>query len=276
MNQEGQEVYIKYHWKPKLGVQNFDRQNATRIAGEDPDYLTRDLWEAIERGEFPEYDFFVQMMNITEEMNQAFDPLDATKTWPEDKFPLMPVGKMILNRNPDNFFSQVEQAAFCPANLVPGIEFSDDKLLQGRTFSYVDTQRYRLGANFVDLPTNKPLVPVANNQRDGAMQYQVFNGSVNFGPSSQGGPKTVPEEGAPYKPHLQGNMTREKIHKTDDFTQAKERYLAMNETEKDHLAGNLVADLSHVTKPEIQRRAIGNLAQVDENLAANVAKGLGL
>ena len=108
------------------------------------------------------------------------------------------------------------------------------------------------------------------------MQYQVFNGSVNFGPSSQGGPKTVPQEGVPYKPYLQGNVTREKIHKTDDFTQAKERYLSMNETEKDHLAGNLVADLSHVTKPEIQKRAIGNLAQVDENLAATVAKGLGL
>jgi catalase len=216
------------------------------------------------------------MMNISEEMNQTFDPLDATKTWPEDKFPLMPVGKMILNRNPDNFFSQVEQAAFCPANLVPGIEFSDDKLLQGRTFSYVDTQRYRLGANFNDLPTNKPHVPVANNQRDGAMQYQVFNGSVNFGPSSQGGPKTVPREGVPYKPYLQGNMTREKIQRTNDFAQAKERYLAMNETEKDHLAGNLVADLGHVTKPDIQRRAIGNLAMVDENLAATVAKGLGL
>lgn len=276
VNQDDQEVYIKYHWKPKLGVQNFDRQTATRIAGEDPDYLTRDLWEAIERGEFAEYEFLVQMMNISDEMNQTFDPLDATKTWPEDKFPLMPVGKMILNRNPDNFFVQVEQAAFCPANLVPGIDFSDDKLLQGRTFSYVDTQRYRLGANFNDLPTNRPQSPVANNQRDGAMQYQVFNGSVNFGPSSQGGPKTVPEEVAPYKPYLQGNMTREKIQKTNDFTQAKERYLGMNETEKDHLAGNLVADLGHVTKPEIQRRAIGNLAQVDENLAANVAKGLGL
>jgi catalase len=148
VSNEGKEVLIKYHWKPKLGVKNFDRIEATRIAGEDPDYLTRDLWEAIERGEPAEYELFVQMMELSEEQNQTFDPLDPTKTWLEDKFPLMPVGKMVLDKNPDNFFTQVELAALCPANLVPGIEFSDDKLLQGRTFSYVDTQRYRLGANF--------------------------------------------------------------------------------------------------------------------------------
>lgn len=121
---------------------------------------------------------------------------------------------MVLDRNPENFFSQVEQAAFCPANLVPGIEFSDDKLLQGRTFSYVDTQRYRLGANFHELPTNRPLSPVANNQRDCAMQSQAFQGPVNYGPSSRGGPVTTPQEGTPYSPHIQGNLVREKIKKT--------------------------------------------------------------
>jgi catalase len=216
------------------------------------------------------------MMNISEELNQTFDPLDDTKTWPEDKFPLITVGKMTLDRNPENYFTQVEQAAFCPANLVPGIEFSNDKMLQGRTFSYVDTQRYRLGANFNDLPTNKPLAAVSNNQRDGAMQTKIFNGSVNFGPSSLGGPKAAPQEGAPYKPFVEGNVTREKIYKTDDFSQAKERYLSLNKTEQEHMAGNLVADLIHVTKPEIQKRALGNLAKVDEGLAATVAKGLGL
>ena len=276
VNQDGSAVYVKYHWKPKLGVQNFDRQTATRIAGEDPDYLTRDLWEAIAKGEVVEYELNVQMMAISEELNQTFDPLDPTKTWPEDKYPLMPVGKMVLNRNPDNFFTQVEQAAFCPANLVPGIEFSDDKLLQGRTFSYVDTQRYRLGANFHELPTNKPLAPVANNQRDGAMQCQVFKGPVNFGPSSRGGPKTAPQEGTPYNPCIQGNTIREKIYKTADFTQAGERYRSLNKTEQGHMAGNLVADLSHVTDPAIQRRAIENLRQADENLATSVARGLSL
>ncbi len=276
VNMDGEAVLVKYHWKPTLGVHNFDRQNATRIAGEDPDYLTRDLWEAIERGEFVEYELSVQLMEISEELNQTFDPLDATKTWPEDKFPLMPVGKMVLNRNPENFFTQVEQAAFCPANLVPGIEFSDDKLLQGRTFSYVDTQRYRLGANFNELPTNRPLAPVANNQRDGAMQYEVFNGSVNYGPSSQDGVEPAPEVGTPYEPYIQGNVTREKIYKTDDFTQAGERYRSMSQTEQEHLVDNLVVDLSQVTKPEIQMRVLENLRQADEDLAAAVASGLGL
>jgi catalase len=276
VNNEGKAALIKYHWKPKLGVKNFDREKATRIAGEDPDYLTRDLWEAIERGEFVEYEFFVQMMNISEEQNQSFDPLDPTKTWPEDKFPLMPVGKMVLDRNPENFFVQVEQAAFCPANLVPGIEFSDDKLLQGRTFSYVDTQRYRLGANFHELPTNRPLLPPANNQRDGAMQSQVFQGPVNYGPSSRGGPATALPEGTPYSPHIQGNLVREKIKKTDDFTQAGERYRSMSKTEMKHLVENLVADLSHVTDVKIQKRAVENLAKADEGLGRAVAVGLGL
>ena len=269
--------YVKYHWKPALGVKNFDHQNAYRIAGEDPDYLVRDLWDAIERGESVEYELYVQMMNISEELNQTFDPLDDTKTWPEDQFPLMPVGKMVLDRNPDNFFTQVEQAAFCPANLVPGIELSADKMLQGRAFSYADTQRYRLGVNFKDLPTNRSLATVANNQRDGAMQTKIFNGSINFAPSSQGGLISATEAGVPYEPYVQGNITRETIYKTDDFSQARERYLAMNETEKEHLAGNLVADLKWVTKPEIQRLAIDNIiAQIDEGLAATISEALGL
>lgn len=276
VNKDGQPIYVKYHWKPKLGVHNFDRLNATKIAGEDPDYLTRDLWNAIQKGDYPEYELYVQTMNISEEMNQTFDPLDDTKIWPEDKFPLIPVGKMVLNRNPENFFTQVEEAAFCPANLVPGIEFSADKMLQGRTFSYADTQRYRLGANFNELPTNRPLAGVDNNQRDGAMQYQVFNGSVNYYPSSQGGSKPVSQEGEAYKPYIEGNMTREQIYKTDDFTQAGERYRSLNQTEKEHLVSNLVFDLSHVTKPEIQKRAVDNLRQADQNLGTAVAQGLDL
>ena len=209
----------------------------------------------------------MQTMNISEEMDQTFDPLDDTKIGPEDKFPMMPVGKMVLNRNPDNFFTEVEQAAFCPANLVPGIEVSADKMLQGRTFSYAETQRYSLEANFNELPTNRPTAAVANNQRDGPMQYEVFNGSVNYYPSSQGGSEPVSQEGKTYKPYIKGNVTREKIYKTDDFTQAGERYRPMNQTEKQHLVSNLVFDLSHVTKPEIQKRAI------EETDGAAVAKG---
>ncbi len=213
VNAEGGAVYVKYHWKPKLGVQNLDRHEATRLAGVDPDYLTRDLHDAIARGEEVEFELNVQLMNIADELKQDFDPLDPTKTWPESKFPLMPVGKMILNRNPDNFFVEVEQAAFCPASLVPGIEFSADKLLQGRTFSYADTQRHRLGANYLQITVNRPIIPVDNNQRDGAMQIGQFSGPVNYEPNNLGGgmPGEAPEEGKPRQYKLQGEVTRQKI-----------------------------------------------------------------
>ena len=183
-NAEGKAVYVKYHWKPKLRVHNLDRHEATRLAGVDPDYLTRDLYDTIARDEEVEYELNVHLMDIADELKQDFDPLDATKKLPEDKFPLMPVGKMVLNRNPENFFAEVEQTAFCPASIVSGIDFSADKLLQGRTFSYADTQRYRLGANYLQLAINRPLVPVNNNQRDGAMQVGAFRGSVNYEPNS--------------------------------------------------------------------------------------------
>jgi catalase len=156
VNSKGKRQYVKYHWKPKLGLQNLDRYEATRLAGVDPDYLTRDLWNTIAKGGIVEYELCVQLMEIEDELKQDFDPLDPTKTWPEDKFPLMPVGKMVLNRNPKNFFAETEQAAFCPASIVPGIEFSADKLLQGRTFSYADTQRHRLGPNYLQIPVNRP------------------------------------------------------------------------------------------------------------------------
>jgi catalase len=191
VNSEGKATYVKYHWKPKKGVQCLDRHEATRLAGEDPDFLTRDLWNTIAEGGEVEYELYVQLMEIVDELKQDFDPLDPTKTWPEDKFPLIPVGKMVLNSNPDNFYAEVEQAAFCPASIVPGIEFSADKLLQGRTFSYADTQRHRLGPNYLQLPVNRPIVEVNNSQRDGAMQFDKFSGPVNYEPSSIAGGSPV-------------------------------------------------------------------------------------
>jgi catalase len=277
VNAEGKAVYVKYHWKPKLGVQNLDRHEATRLAGVDPDYLTRDLHEAIARGEEVEYELNVQLMGIADELKQDFDPLDPTKTWPESKFPLMPVGKMILNRNPDNVFSEVEQAAFCPASIVPGIEFSADKLLQGRTFSYADTQRHRLGANYLELPINRPIVPVDNNQRDGAMQYGQFSGPVNYEPNSLGGgmPKEASEEGKPWVNQIKGEVARRKISLTNDFAQAGERYHSLSKVDKEHLIDNLIADLIHIDKP-IQKRVIDNLTKADPELGRSVAKGLKL
>jgi catalase len=277
VNAEGKAIYVKYHWKPKLGVRNLDRHEATRLAGIDPDYLTRDLHDAIAKGEEVEYELDVQLMDIADELKQNFDPLDPTKTWPEDKFPLIPVGKMVFNRNPENFFAEVEQAAFCPASIVPGIEFSADKLLQGRTFSYADTQRHRLGANYLQLPINSPLVEVDNNQRDGAMQIGEFSGSVNYEPNSlaDGMPKESPGEGTPRVYRLEGEVTRRKISITNDFAQAGERYRSLSKMDQEHLVDNLIADLMHIDKP-IQKRVIENLTKADPELGRSVGEGLRL
>ncbi len=269
VNAKGKAVNVKYHWKPKLGVQNLDRHEATRLAGTDPDYLTRDLRDAIYRKEEVEYELNVQLMEIADELKQDFDPLDPTRTWPESKFPLMPVGKMILNRNPENFFAEVEQAAFCPASLVPGIEFSADKLLQGRVFSYADTQRHRLGTNYLLIPINKPVVPVDNNQRDGAMQTGQFSGPVNYEPNSLGGgmPGEAPEEGTPRVYQLEGDVTRKKISKTDDFVQAGDRYLSLSKMDQEHLVDNLSADLKQIDQA-IRKRVIENLTKANQKLGA--------
>jgi len=277
VNAEGKAVYVKYHWKPKLGVQNLDRHEATRLAGVDPDYLTRDLRDAIAKGEEVEFELNVQLMDIADELKQDFDPLDPTKTWPEGKFPLMPVGKMVLNRNPENFFTEVEQAAFCPASIVPGIEFSADKLLQGRTFSYADTQRHRLGANYLQLGVNRPIVPVNNNQRDGSMQIGQFSGPVNYEPNSLAGgmPEEAHEEGKSRVYQLEGEVTRRKISLTNDFAQAGERYHSLSKMDQEHLIDNLITDLMHIAKP-IQERVIDNLTRADSALGRSVARGLKL
>jgi catalase len=276
VNSEGKATYVKYHWKPKKGVQCLDRHEATRLAGEDPDYLTRDLWNTIAEGGEVEYELYVQLMEIVDELKQDFDPLDPTKTWPEDKFPLIPVGKMVLNSNPNNFYAEVEQAAFCPASIVPGIEFSADKLLQGRTFSYADTQRHRLGPNYLQLPVNRPIVEVNNSQRDGAMQFDKFSGPVNYEPSSiaGGSPVEVPA-GTQHAYRVQGEMTRQKISKTNDFQQAGQKYRSLSKIDKDHLVDNLIADLAHIDKP-IQQRVIENLIKADSELGKSVAAGLKL
>jgi len=276
VNDKGKAVYVKYHWKPKLGVRSFNRHEAGKLAGIDPDFLTRDLWEMIASKREVEYELNVQLMDIADELHQDFDPLDATKTWPEDKFPLMLLGKMVLNRNPKNFFAEVEQAAFCPASIVPGIEFSADKLLQGRTFSYADTQRHRLGANYLQLPINRPIVPVNTHQRDGAMQSGEFSGPVNYDPNSLGGgmPKEAPA-GSSRVYQMEGEVTRQKISITNDFAQAGERYRSLSKIDQEHLVDNLIADLMHIDKP-IQKRVAENLTKANPELGKSVAKGLKL
>jgi catalase len=276
VNSEGKRVYVKYHWKPKLGVHSLDRHEATRLAGVDPDYLTRDLSDTIASGGEVEYELYVQLMEIEDELKQVFDPLDPTKTWPEDKFPLMVVGKMVLNRNPNNFFAEVEQAAFCPASIIPGIEFSADKLLQGRTFSYTDTQRHRLGPNYLQLPINRPIVEVNNNQRDGAMQLGEFSGPVNYEPSSVAGGSPVEAPAViPYVYRVEGEVTRKKIRKTNDFQQAGEKYRSLSKMDQEHLIDNLITDLMQIDKP-IRQRVIENLTKADPELGKSVAEGLKL
>jgi catalase len=277
VNAEGKAVYVKYHWKPKDGIETIDRHEATRLAGEDPDIATRDLYETISSGKTVEFEMHVQIMEIADELKQNFDPLDVTKIWPEDRFPLMPVGKMVLNRNPENYFAEVEQAAFCPASIVPGIDFSADKLLQGRIFSYADTQRHRLGANYLQLPVNRPQVPVSNNQRDGAMQYGPYGGgTVNYEPNTLAGgmPHEAPtvsiEEFA-----VNGRVMRKKISLTNDFRQAGERYRSLSSVDQDHLVDNVVDSLGKADKP-IQQRMISNFEKADPELAKRIRKGLKL
>jgi catalase len=277
VNAKGKGVYVKYHWKPAAGIETIDRHESTRLAGEDPDIATRDLYDWIASGKTVEYELNVQLMEFADELKQDFDPLDATKTWPEDKYPLMKVGKMVLDRNPENYFAEVEQAAFSPGAIVPGIEPSADKLLQGRLFSYADTQRHRLGPNYLQIPVNQPKVAVNNNQRDGFMQSGVGQtGTVNFGPNSLGGgePHQSGEptfEGRPFT----GGHVRQKIALTNDFQQAGERYRSLSRMDQDHLVDNIVDPLSHA-KPEIQKRMVENLKKADAELGKRVEKGLKL
>ncbi|HUU63402.1 MAG TPA: catalase [Dehalococcoidia bacterium] len=277
VNSKGKDVYLKYHWKPEAGVHSIDRHESTRLAGEDPDIATRDLYDTIASGKTVEYELKVQIMDVADELKHNFDPLDATKTWPEDKFPLMPVGKMVLNRNPENYFAEVEQAAFCPASIVPGIELSADKLLQGRVFSYADTQRHRLGPNYLQLPTNRPRVPVNNNQRDAAMQYAPYGGgTVNYEPNTLAG--GMPSEAPAYPTSqysIEGNVTRRKISLTNDFEQAGERYRSLSKVDQDHLVDNIVDPLSKADKP-IQQRMVENLVKADPEFGKRVAEGLKL
>ncbi|MBU5591455.1 catalase [Clostridium sp. MSJ-4] len=276
VNKDGKAMLIKYHWKPVLGVQSIDSKESKRLAGLDPDIASRDLFNTLACGNTVEYELLVQMMDLEDENKQCFDPLDATKTWPEDQFPLIPVGRMVLNKNPENFFAEVEQSAFCPAAIVPGIEFSNDKLLQGRIFSYGDTQRYRLGANYLELPINRPKVPVNNNQQDGFMQFTPNRGSINYSPNTLGCgmPEPAPENGVPYTPFVEGKIERKKISKTDDYTQAGDRYRSMSKIDKDHLISNIVESLCYAEK-HTQKKMIEHFMSADKELGSRIAKGLG-
>ncbi len=283
INEEGKVHFVKFHFKPKLGVHSVAWDEAQRISGVDPDFHKRDLWEAIESGAFPEWDFGVQLIPEEDEHKFDFDLLDPTKIIPEEEVPVQLVGTLTLNRNPENFFAETEQVAFHPGHVVPGIDFTNDPLLQGRLFSYTDTQLSRLGSpNFHEIPINRSVNTVHNNQRDGHMRQQIAKGKVSYEPNSIGG-------GCPFQAMMsEGGFTSqeervsgEKVRKrsqsfVDHYSQAKLFYNSQSGPEQVHLQNALVFELSKVTIPEIRERMVGQLAFIDDTLANKVAEKLGV
>ena len=286
VNAQGHGRFVKFHWRPVLGSYSLLWDEAQKLAGKDPDFHRRDLWEAIERGDFPEFELGVQIIEEADEHKFDFDLLDPTKLIPEELVPVKIVGKMTLNRNPDNFFAETEQVAFHPGHLVPGIDFSNDPLLQGRLFSYTDTQISRLGGpNFHEIPINRPVCPFHNNQRD-AMHRQAINvGQASYEPNSVSGgwPKetaAAPSDGGfeSYQERVEGTKIRVRSESfADHFSQAALFYNSMSQPEKDHIAAAYQFELGKVSKPEIRARVVNEiLANFDAGLAAKVAEGLGL
>jgi len=277
-NDKGEYFWVKIHFKTEQGIQNLTREEAERMKGVDPDHATRDLHEAIERGEYPAWKVYAQIMTPEEVEDYRFDSFDITKVWPQGDAPLNPVGRMVLNRNPENYFAEVEQSAFSPGNFVPGIAASPDKMLQGRLFSYHDTHRHRLGPNYHLLPVNSAkAAPVDNYQRDGFMRFDSNGGgSPNYYPNSFGGPAPEPEAAEPAF-EVSGEAARQRYtHPNDDFVQAGDLYRkVMTDEDRDHLIGNIVAHLGDAQK-RIQLRQTALFYRADPDYGRRVAEGLGL
>ncbi|MEI3791064.1 MULTISPECIES: catalase [unclassified Chryseobacterium] len=283
INDEGKAHFVKFHFKPKLGIHSVAWDEAQRISGVDPDFHKRDLWEAIENGAYPEWDFGVQLIPEENEHQFDFDLLDPTKLVPEEEVPVEIVGTLTLNKNPDNFFAETEQVAFHPGHLVPGIDFSNDPLLQGRLFSYTDTQLSRLGSpNFHEIPINRSINTVHNNQRDGHMRQQIAKGKVSYEPNSIGGGcpfQAMMSEGGftSHQERVSGEKVRRRSQSfVDHYSQAKLFYNSQSAPEQTHLQNALVFELSKVTIPEIRERMVGQLAFIDNTLARKVAEKLGV
>ncbi|WP_228988834.1 catalase [Streptomyces sp. DH8] len=281
VNAEGESVLVKYHWMPKQGVRSMTAEDAANVQAYELGHATKDLYGAIRRGEYPEWKLVVQMMSDDDHPELDFDPLDDTKTWPEQDFPPKAVGRMVLDRVPENYFAENEQVSFGTGVLVDGLDFSDDKMLVGRTFSYSDTQRYRVGPNYLQLPVNQAKnAHVATNQRDGLMAYDNGpygeNPEVNYEPSITGGLReaqypTHDEQG----PEIRGRLTRKRIPRTNDYLQAGQRYLLMEEWERDDLVTNLVGMLSACDRA-VQERMVWHFLLVENDLGRRVGDGLGI
>jgi catalase len=283
VNDRGQSRFVKFHWKPLLGLHQVVWDEAQKISGKDPDFHRRDLWDAIANGNFPEWELGVQVVEEKDEDRFDFDLLDATKIIPEELVPVQPIGRMTLDRNPDNFFAETEQVAFQVGNLVPGIDVTEDPLMQGRLFSYLDTQLIRLGGpNFNEIPINRPVAPVHTLQRDGHVRHEVNRGRVSYEPNSLGG-------GCPFQSALkdggfrtvpravEGTKIRGRGEKFfDHFTQARMFFISQTAPEQQHIVDAFQFELGKVTVPAIRERMVGILALIHDGLATRVAEGLGI
>jgi len=283
VNDRGESHFVKFHWSPKAGTHSLVWDEAVKISGADPDFHRRDLWEAIEAGAYPEWELGLQIFTEEQAEDFTFDVLDATKIIPEELVPIVPVGRMVLNRNPDNFFAETEQVAFCVAHVVPGVDFSNDPLLAGRIHSYVDTQISRLGGpNFHEIPINAPMAQVHNNQRDGMHRQAIHRGRVSYEPNSLGG-------GCPFQAGAAGFVSipepREKTdHKVrgkaerfaDHYTQATLFWNSQTDVEKQHIINAFRFELSRVQTPAVRERMVSGLMNVAAELADSVAAGLGI
>jgi len=280
---EGKSSFVKFHWKPLLGVHSVAWDEAQNISGKDPDFHRRDLWDAIESGAFPEWELGIQVVPEEDEFKFEFDLLDPTKIIPEELVPVQRIGKMTLNRNPDNFFAETEQIAFHPGNIVPGIDFTNDPLLQGRLFSYTDTQLLRLGGpNFHEIPINRPVVPIHNNQRGGLMRQTINKGKASYNPNSLGNndPAQVKEADGgfvSYGERIEARKIRTRSKSFfDHFSQARLFFNSQSDPEKNHLIDAFTFELGKVKTVAVRQRMIGILEQIDKGLASEVAFGLRL
>jgi len=281
VNEQGKSSFVKFHWRPTAGTHCLDWDEAVKISGADPDFHRRDLWEAIEAGAFPEWELSFQIISEKQAENFSFDVLDATKLVPEELVPLTPVGKLVLNRNPDNFFAETEQVAFCAAHIVPGLDFSNDPLLAGRIHSYQDTQISRLGGpNFNEIPINAPIAPAHNNQRDGMHRQQINRGRVAYEPNSLAGgcPFQAGAAGfTSFREPIQDDKVRGKSERfADHYTQATLFYNSQTPLEKAHILRGFRFELTRVQTPAIRERVVAMLANVDTGLAKSLATALGI
>lgn len=282
VNAQGKARFVKLHWKPMLGVHSLVWDEAQKLAGKDPDYHRRDLWDAINKGDYPEYELGVQILEQADEFKFDFDILDPTKFWPEELIPVKRIGKMTLNRNVDNFFAETEQVAFHPGNVVPGIDFTNDPLLQGRLFSYLDTQLIRLGGpNFHEIPINRPLAPVHNNQRDGYHRMTIDRGRVSYFPNSLQGntPQPATDAEGGYVHHAEkvdGHKIRQRSDSFNDhYRQATLFWNSMSVAEKQHIIDAFHFEVGGVMDKQIKQRVVDMFNNVDGQLAAQIASGIG-